>query len=260
MDGVLNVRSLAVAGVVTGAAVLGYLAGRRTGRTQLLSQSFKSDFGGKGNPLVQYAVDHSLREHPSLKNLRLMTLKVPRHAMLAAPEECQLLANIARAIGARKAIEIGVFTGYNCLAMALALPQDGKLIACDIDDTNVNLGRPFWKEAGVDHKIDVRIQPADKTLDDLIDAGEAGTYDFVFIDADKASYDSYYEKSLVLLRPGGLVAIDNVFLGGKVLKAEDTWNAATAAMVRLNKKIHKDPRVNISMLTMADGVTLAFKC
>ncbi|XP_019619839.1 PREDICTED: catechol O-methyltransferase domain-containing protein 1-like [Branchiostoma belcheri] len=256
MDSVVNVRSLVLAGVATGAAVLGYLAGRRAGQ----SQSFKSDFGGKSNPLVQYAINHSLREHPCLHKLRQMTLKLWRHRMLAAPEECQLLANIARAMGVRKAIEIGVFTGYNSLSMALALPQDGKLIACDITDTDVNLGRPFWKEAGVEHKIDVRIQPAANTLDELIAAGEAGTYDFVFIDADKSNYDIYYEKSLVLLRPGGLVAVDNVLWSGRVLTAESTWTADTAAIVRLNKKIHEDPRVNISMLTVADGVTLAFKC
>ncbi|CAH1254659.1 COMTD1 [Branchiostoma lanceolatum] len=260
MDSVLNVRSLVLAGVATGAAVLGYLAGRRAGRSELLPDCFKSNVSGKGSPLVQYALNHSLQEHPCLEKLRQMTSKLPGHEMLAAPEECQLLANIARALGARKAIEIGVFTGYNCLAMALALPQDGKLIACDVEDTNVNLGRPFWKEAGVDHKIDVRIQPADKTLDDLIDAGEAGTYDFVFIDADKSSYDTYYEKSLILLRPGGLIAVDNVLWSGKVLQAENTWDADTAAIARLNKKIHKDSRVNISMLTVADGVTLAFKC
>ncbi|XP_078693695.1 O-methyltransferase MdmC-like [Branchiostoma floridae x Branchiostoma belcheri] len=260
MDSVLNVRSLVLAGVATGAAVLGYLAGRRAGQSKLLPQSFKSDFGGRGSPLVQYAIDHSLREHPCLQKLRQMTLKLSNRHFLAAPEESQLLANIARAMGARKAIEIGVFTGYNSLAMALALPQDGKLIACDITDTDVNLGRPFWKEAGVEHKIDVRIQPAANTLDELIDAGEAGTYDFVFIDADKSNYDIYYEKSLVLLRPGGLVAVDNVLWSGRVLTAESTWTADTAAIVRLNKKIHEDPRVNISMLTVADGVTLAFKC
>ncbi|KAI8495148.1 Catechol O-methyltransferase domain-containing protein 1 [Branchiostoma belcheri] len=186
MDSVVNVRSLVLAGVATGAAVLGYLAGRRAGQSMLLPQSFKSDFGGRGSPLVQYAINHSLREHPCLLKLRQMTLKLSNRNFLAAPEESQLLANIARAIGARKAIEIGVFTGYNSLAMALALPQDGKLIACDITDTDVNLGRPFWKEAGVEHKIDVRIQPAANTLDELIAAGEAGTYDFVFIDADKS--------------------------------------------------------------------------
>ncbi|XP_035689223.1 catechol O-methyltransferase domain-containing protein 1-like [Branchiostoma floridae] len=188
-----------------------------------------------------------------------MTLKLPRADMIADPEVTQLLTNIARVIGARRAIEVGVFTGYTCLALALALPEDGKVVACDVDDTNVNLGRPYWTEAGVEHKIDVRIQPALQTLDDLISAGEEETYDVVFIDADKMNYDLYYERALVILRPGGLIALDNMLWGGKVLQPEDTWDETTRTISDLNKKIHKDPRVDVSMLTVSDGLTLAFK-
>uniref|UniRef100_A0A803SZR5 Catechol-O-methyltransferase domain containing 1 n=1 Tax=Anolis carolinensis TaxID=28377 RepID=A0A803SZR5_ANOCA len=152
----------------------------------------------------------------------------------------------------------GVFTGYNTLNMALVIPDDGKVVACDVNEESANLGKPVWKEAGVEHKIDLRIKPASQTLDELLSNGEAGTFDFAFIDADKEGYNDYYEKCLQLIRKGGIIAIDNVLLSGKVLNPE-RYGGEVQSMHELNKKIFRDPRVTISMILMGDGVTLAFK-
>ncbi len=177
--------------------------------------------------------------------------------MQIGPEQAQFMALLVKLIGARRAIEIGVFTGYSALTVALALPDDGRLLACDISDEYTRVGRPFWEQAGVAAKIDLQLAPATQTLDAHIAAGESGQYDFAFIDADKASYDAYYERCLVLLRPGGLIAIDNVLWGGSVARpAED---ADTKALQALNDKIHADQRVDMAMLPIGDGVTLARK-
>lgn len=231
----------------------GLLIGRRYHRELPLGTS-----KGKKNPLQQYAQDYSLREHPALKKLRLLTLDHPLKNMMVCCDQAQLMANLARLIKARKVLEIGVFTGYNTLNMALLLPVDGKVVACDINEDFINIGRPVWKEAGVEHKIDLRIKPATQTLDELLANGEAGTFDFAFIDADKESYNDYYERCLRLVRKGGIIAIDNVLWHGKVLKPHKD-DLETQHLHQLNEKILHDTRVNVSMITMGDGVTLAFK-
>jgi caffeoyl-CoA O-methyltransferase len=151
-----------------------------------------------------------------------------------------------------------VFTGYSALTVALALPDDGRLLACDISDEYTRVGRPYWQEAGVAHKIDLQLAPARATLDARLAAGEAGQYDFAFIDADKSSYDAYYEGCLQLLRPGGLIAIDNTLWGGKVAHAARN-DPDTAALQALNAKLHGDERIDLSMLPIGDGLTLARK-
>ena len=207
--------------------------------------------------LYDYALAQTLREHPEQAALRAATASHPQAMMQIAPEQGQFMALLAKSIGARRAIEIGVFTGYSALSVALALPADGRLVACDISDENVKIGIPFWQRAGVADRIDVRIAPAADTLRALLAAGEAGGHDFVFIDADKTSYDTYYELALALLRPGGLVVIDNTLWGGAVARPADS--ADTRALQALNAKVHGDGRVDMVLLPFSDGVTLARK-
>ena len=206
----------------------------------------------------QYILENSLREPEVLARLRAETSKQPYATMQIGAEQGQFMALLAKSINAKRCIEIGVFTGYSALVVALALPKDGKIVACDVSDEWTSIGRRYWKEAGVDHKIDLRLQPALKTLDSLIAAGESGTYDYAFIDADKPNYDAYYERVLQLLRPGGLFLIDNVLWSGKVADP-DANDSETMAFKTLNAKVHKDERGDASLLGIGDGVTLGRK-
>ena len=207
--------------------------------------------------LYDYLLGHSLREHPAQTALREATREHPHAGMQISPEQGQFMALLVRLIGARNALEIGVFTGYSALTVALALPADGRLLACDISDAYTVVGKPFWEAAGVASKIELKIAPAMETLDARLAAGAAGSVDFAFIDADKASYDGYYERCLRLLRPGGLIAIDNTLWGGSVARAADS--ADTAALQALNDKLHRDERIDLSLLPIGDGLSLARK-
>lgn len=208
--------------------------------------------------LLDYLIAHSVREHPAQAALREATRQHPHAGMQISPEQGQFMSLLVRLIGARRTIEVGVFTGYSALTVALALPDDGRLLACDINDDYTRVGRPFWQQAGVGHKIDLQIAPALQTLDARLAAGEAGQYDFAFIDADKRGYDAYVERCLQLLRPGGLIAIDNVLWSGEVAHPAGA-GTDTAALQALNEKLHRDERVDVSMLPIGDGLTLARK-
>lgn len=207
--------------------------------------------------LYDYLLAHSVREHPAQLALREATRAHPRAGMQIGPDQGQLMALLVRLVGARRAIEVGVFTGYSALTVALALPDDGYLLACDISDEYTRIGRPFWESAGVAGKIDLQLGPALATLDARLAAGEAGRYDFAFIDADKTGYDAYYERCLRLVRAGGLIAIDNVLWGGSVARLGA--DADTRALQTLNDKVHRDERIDIAMLAIGDGLTLARK-
>jgi caffeoyl-CoA O-methyltransferase len=210
--------------------------------------------------LYDYLLANSLREHPELAALREATRTHPRANMQIAPEQGQLMALLVRLLGARRTIEVGVFTGYSALAVALALPDDGRILACDVSDEYTRVARKYWRRAGVAHKIELALAPAAQTLAARIAAGEAGTYDFAFIDADKAGYDGYFEQCLQLLRAGGLIAIDNVLWNGAVARAADSDDSDdTRALQALNAKLHRDERIDLSLLPIADGLTLARK-
>lgn len=206
----------------------------------------------------RYLIEHSVREPEVLARLRAATASLPMAQMQIGPEQGQLMALLARLVGAKRCIEIGVFTGYSSLAVALALPQDGRILACDVSEEWTAIARRFWREAGVEHKIELKLQPAVHTLEQLLAAGEAGRYDFAFIDADKPSYDAYYELLLQLLRPGGLIALDNTLWSGHVADPDDR-DPNTAALRALNDKLHRDERVDLSLLPVGDGLTLARK-
>ena len=208
--------------------------------------------------LYDYLLDVSLREPDVLRRLREETAKIPAAAMQIAPEQGQFMALLVELMEARKAIEVGTFTGYSSLSVALALPPGGRLVTCDVNEEWTAVARRYWAEAGVADRIDLRLAPALETLDGLIAEGEAGTFDFAFIDADKAGYDAYYERILTLLRPGGLVSVDNVLWSGRVIDTAKQ-DSDTRAIRAFNEKIHADPRVSLSLVPIGDGLTLARK-
>ncbi|HKU15581.1 MAG TPA: class I SAM-dependent methyltransferase [Steroidobacteraceae bacterium] len=208
--------------------------------------------------VYRYLIEHSVREPEVLARLRAATAPLPLAQMQIGPDQGQLMQLLAKLTGARRCIEIGVFTGYSSLAVALALPEDGRILACDVSEEWTAIARRFWREAGVEHKIELRLQPAARTLQQLLDAGEAGRYDFAFVDADKPSYETYYELLLQLLRPGGLMLFDNTLWSGRVADPSDR-EANTVALRALNDKLHRDERIDVSLLPVGDGLTLARK-
>ncbi len=207
--------------------------------------------------LYDYVLAQSLREHPLQAALREATRTHPHAQMQISPEQGQLMTLLVKLLGARRTIEVGVFTGYSALTVAMALPADGKVLACDISDEYTKIGKPYWKQAGVEGKIELVLGPAKDTLAARVASGESGQYDFAFIDADKSGYDAYYESCLALLRTGGLIAIDNTLWSGAV--AKPATDADTAALQALNQKLHRDERVDLSLLPIGDGLTLARK-
>ena len=208
--------------------------------------------------IYQYLCDHSLREDPILKDLRDHTYDMEERAMQISPEQGQFMQMLVKLIGAKNTIEVGVFTGYSSLAIALALPEDGRIVACDVNPQYTSVAEKFWVSAGVREKIDLRIGPAKDTLLELINADLTGTFDFAFIDADKINYDHYYELCLQLIRPGGLITVDNVLWGGAV--SDDTINDVDTNSIRaLNDKLHQDERIDLSLVPVGDGLTLAMK-
>lgn len=211
-----------------------------------------------GQAVAEYVRKISVHEHPLLVRLREETASHPRAIMQIAPEQGQFFQFLVALTGARRALEIGVFTGYSSLAVALALPADGHITACDISEEYTSVARRYWAEAGVADQIDLRIAPAAETLEKLLQEGREGSYDFAFIDADKTGYDRYYELTLRLVRTGGLIVLDNMLYHGTVPGDED-HGPDTAALRALNAKIGEDPRVTASLLPIADGVMLAVK-
>ncbi len=208
--------------------------------------------------LYQYMLSVSLRETEILRRLREETASDPMAQMQVSPEQGQFMALLVQLMGAGKTIDVGVYTGYSSLCVAMALPPDGRVVACDVNREWTQTARRYWEEAGVADKVDLRFSPAVETLDDLISGGEGGTFDFIFIDADKENYSAYYERALTLLRPGGLIAIDNVFWEGKVADP-GAQDEETLAIRELNQKLHSDARVTLSMVPISDGLTLALK-
>jgi len=204
----------------------------------------------------EYLLAHSLREAPALARLRAETASHPKVNMQIAPEQGQFMQMLVRLTGARRAIEVGVFTGYSSLAVMLAMPKDARLLALDVSEEFTAIARRHWQAAGVADRIELVIAPAKDTLDARIAAGESGRYDFAFIDADKGGYLAYYERLMKLVRPGGLIAVDNTLWSGEVADPENR-DSDTVALREFNDVLHKDPRIDLTLLPVGDGLTLA---
>jgi predicted O-methyltransferase YrrM len=213
---------------------------------------------GWDDALYRYVLANSLQEPDLLAQLRQETANHPQGRMQIAPDQGQLMALLVKAIGAKKALEVGVFTGYSSLVVALALPPEGQLIACDISEEYTAIAQRYWQAAGVANKIELHIAPALETLDRLLASGQANHFDFAFIDADKGNYWHYYDRALQLIRPGGLIAIDNVLWSGRVADEQDQ-DKITTTIREFNAALYQDNRVMVSILPIADGLTLAIK-
>jgi predicted O-methyltransferase YrrM len=214
---------------------------------------------GLSDEIYGYLLENSLREPDLLRRLREDTARLTEWSgMQIAPEQGQFMGLLVQLLGARRALEVGTFTGYSSLAVMLAMPKDARMTCCDVSEEFTQIARRYWAEAGVADRIELSLRPAIETLDELIADGNAGGFDFAFIDADKENYDGYYERALVLLRPGGLVAIDNVLWGGAVADPQNRKDS-TQAIRRLNRKLVADKRVAISRVPIGDGLTLARK-
>jgi predicted O-methyltransferase YrrM len=205
--------------------------------------------------LYEYILAHGVREPAILARLRAATAALPDATMQISPEQGQFMALLVKLMGARRCIEVGTYTGYSSLAVALVLPQDGKVVACDINAKTTAIARQFWKEAGVDAKVELRLQPALQTLDELLAEEGAGSFDFAFVDADKTGYRGYYEKLIELIRPGGLIAVDNTLWSGHVADAGHN-DADTVALRSFNDHVYRDERVDLSLVPIGDGLTL----
>ena len=208
--------------------------------------------------LRQYVWQYGLREHPALKELRTETEKLPSSMMQICPEQGALMGNLIRLISAKRTIEVGTYTGYSAMAVALALPDDGEVLACDVSEEWTSIGKKAWEKAGIANKINLQLAPASNTLDALLAEGKEGSFDFAFIDADKTNYQIYYEQCLKLIRQGGVIVIDNVLWGGAVTDSNRN-DADTEAIRELNQFIATDERVSISMIPVGDGLTVAVK-
>lgn len=209
--------------------------------------------------IYDFMMNNSLREPDVLRRLREETVTSnPQAVMAVSPIQGQFMMSLIKLIGAVKTLEVGVFTGYSSLCTALALPPQGRIVACDVSEEWTSAARRYWAEAGVADKITLRLAPAVETLDTLLAEGQAGTFDFAFIDADKQNYDNYYERALHLVRKGGLIIFDNMLWYGKVADP-GVQDADTVALRSLNEKLHRDERVFVSLIAVGDGMSLAIK-
>ena len=205
-----------------------------------------------------YVVAHSVRETAAQRALRAATSRIPGAGMQISPEQGALLQVLVRTLGAKRYLEIGTFTGYSALCVALAMPASGRLVCCDVSDEWTSIARKFWRKARVESKIRLRLAPALETLDALLREGEAGRYDLAFIDADKENYAKYFERCMRLVRRGGVIAIDNTLWGGRVVDPSHQ-DADTRAIRAFNRRLHSDRRIDVALVPIGDGLTLAYK-